>query len=178
MTTGPDQVRAEGPYVVVDGDPDRRGIVVLDPAGAAKHEELPATWRPIADRRRIFWCRLPTDGALTEAEELLTNPPAPVDLVAGGTFADAALNLAAAHTGTVRAVLLVDPGTGTTDADQEWARRAAGQWQELETAGVRVQVIAHSTGGKYDRVPPPLPLGHPDVVAGAQRAFDELDDRA
>ena len=44
-------VRSEGPAVVTAGDPSGPKVIVLDPAGAAKHGELPATWRPLTEKR-------------------------------------------------------------------------------------------------------------------------------
>jgi hypothetical protein len=35
-------------------------------------------------------------------------------------------------------------------------------------------VVAHSTGRKYDRVPTPLPLGHPDVVAAITEVLADV----
>src|SRR5690606_201599 len=39
-------MRSEGPAVTVHGRGGERRVLVLDPAGASKHDELPATWRP------------------------------------------------------------------------------------------------------------------------------------
>ena len=49
----------------------RRALSLDRPAGARKHDELPATIRPFGAKRRIVWCRLPAGRALTEADDLL-----------------------------------------------------------------------------------------------------------
>jgi hypothetical protein len=144
------QVRAEGPATVVDGGEHRSRIIVLDPAGEAKHGELPATWRPLADQREIVWCRLPTDGALGEAEDLLvdTSGAGPrTDVVASGPVAAEAVRLAARHPGAIHSVLLVDPEPDVPETTMD------------------VRVIARGLGDAA------MPLGHPDVVAGLRDAL-------
>lgn len=179
----PDPVRAAGPPAVTEGTPDGPIVLVLDPAGAAKHDELPATWRALARDWQVTWCRLPSGGALTEADDVLSDPPRPgrsVFVVASGPFADDALRLAQRHTGTVRAVLLVDPGAdryispdrGDTETGR-WEEEAAGLRAELADAGVEVKVVAYSTGGARDRVSAPIPLGHPDVAKAVRQAIEE-----
>ncbi|RZQ59459.1 hypothetical protein [Amycolatopsis suaedae] len=155
-----DPVREQGPPTVWEGAAGAPALLVLDPAGAANHEGLPASWRDVTTRRQVVWFRLPTDGALSAAEEMLTDPSAlggTVDLLASGPAAGTAVALAGRHADTVRSLLLVDP-------EEEPAR-----------IPVDVRVVAHSTGGPRDRVPPPLPLGHPDVVAAVERTLAELD---
>jgi len=182
MNHSPDPVRAEGPAAVIEGTPDGPTVLVLDPTGSAKHDELPATWRDKTAWWRIVWCRLPADGALTQADDVLSDPPGrTLHVVASGPVADGALRLAERHAGTVRSVLLVDPGAegfvppGSGEAaDQVWANDHRDRIDALASDGVEVRVVAHSTGGADDRVPAPLPLGHPEVVAGVERAVSEL----
>jgi nitrite reductase/ring-hydroxylating ferredoxin subunit/uncharacterized membrane protein len=83
------------------------------------------------------------------------------------------------HSETVRSVLLVDPAAGDGDVASSQARAADNLWQlqeadhiqALADEGVRVRVIAHSWGGAHDRRDPPLPLGHPVVVAQLEAAL-------
>jgi hypothetical protein len=186
-----DPLHAAGPRVVTAGEPGDPTLVVLDPAGAASHDALPASWRPLAEHRRILWCRLPVDGALSEADEVLADTAGlEIDVVASGPYAEEALRLAARHPGAARHVLLVDPAAdparpagdagrsgdaGRTEdaerADDGWLADHEEPIASLREAGTEVEVIAHSSGGPDDRVPGPLPLGHPDVVAGLTRAL-------
>jgi pimeloyl-ACP methyl ester carboxylesterase len=180
----PDPVRAQGPHVVTEGRPDDPTLIVLDPSGAGKHDEIPATWRPLSQRRRILWCRLPVEGALSEADEILGDASgggAVIDVVASGPFADTALLMAERHSDVLRSLLLVDPAAeGFLEADQapeanrDWEEDTAQRRRRLEELGVVVRLIAQSTGGSYDRVAAPLPLGHPDVVAALGNALDEF----
>jgi hypothetical protein len=184
MDYSPDPVRADGPPAVTEGTPGRPIVLVLDPTGAAKHEALPATWRPFGDRWQIVWCRLPADGGLSEADEILTDPPTPgriAHVVTSGPYGEAALGLAERHPGTVRSVLLVDPAaTGYIEvgdcgvADEHWEKEIAPRRAALNRSGIEVRVVAHSEGGERDRVPAPLPLGHPDVVEAVQQSVAEL----
>ncbi|MFC3453654.1 hypothetical protein [Amycolatopsis speibonae] len=167
MPAEPDPVRAEGPPVVTDGDDEGAMLLVLDPAGEGKNGELPATWRPLAARRRIIWCRLPVDGALGQADDLFgdTEPgDPPIDVVAAGESAGDALRLAERHPGAASHVLLIDP---VPDESSELAER-------VRSAGTSVAVLPHSIGEPYNRVPPPLPLGHPDVVAGITKILEDV----
>ncbi|MFI9456159.1 hypothetical protein [Amycolatopsis sp. NPDC052450] len=166
MTAETDPVRAEGPSVVTDGD-DGAKLLVLDPAGEGKHGELPATWRPLAAQRQVIWCRLPVDGALTQAEDVLGDAEPggpPIDVIASGESAEDALRLAERHPGAASHVLLIDP---VPDESSELAER-------VRSAGTAVAVLPHSTGEPYNRVPPPLPLGHPDVVAGISKILEDV----
>ncbi|WP_216207734.1 hypothetical protein [Amycolatopsis aidingensis] len=177
-----DHPRAEGPAVVIEGPDGGPTILVLDPGGAAKHAELPATWREFAERRQVAWCRLPADGSLSDAEELLADVGqlgSPVDLVTSGSATATVLDLACRHAGNVRALLLVDPPTAeeAASATNPQARAVAVRYQELEQAGVAVETVARSPGGPRDRVDPPLPLGHPDVADAVDRAVSALDWR-
>ena len=186
MDYSTDPVRAQGPPAVTEGTPDGPIVLVLDPAGAAKHATLPATWRDLSDRWRIVWCRLPADGGLSEADDILADPPWPgkvVHVVASGPYAEEALRLAERHTEPVRSVLLVDPaarghvapGDGA-EADEHWEDDTEQQRWALTRSGVDVHTVAHSEGGARDRIPAPLPLGHPDVVAGVKKAIADLDE--
>lgn len=184
-------LRAEGPAVTVHGHGGDRRVLVLDPAGAGKHDELPATWRPLTDRHEIVWVRLPAsddgecDGLLSAAD-----PARPrTDVVTSGPYGEFAIDLARRHTSAVRSVLLVDPAADqvsdsdrptdsdhASEADDAWLRRHGSEIDEAERAGVTVEVIAHSTDDDQDRVPPPLPLGHPRVVETVQRALADLPE--
>ncbi|QWF77800.1 hypothetical protein [Amycolatopsis sp. CA-230715] len=174
------------PNVVWHGDGGCPTVLVLDPAGAANHGELPATWRDLAERRQVVWCRLSEDGALSEAFELLADPDVltrPVDVVTSGPVAGTVLELVSRRPAAVRSLLLVDPAaedTGARDdaapADERWAESVRSVRQAAEADGVTVAVIAHSTPSEEDRVPPPLPLGHPDVVAAVARTTADLDE--
>lgn len=179
-----DSPRAEGPSVVWEGKSGARAILVLDPAGAAKHDEVPASWRDIAAARQIVWCRLPADGSLSDAADLLADPSAlgaAVDVVTSAPATETVLDLVSRHPETVRAVLLVDPaahGVALEEAkaiNEQWEQQTRATRAELGQAGVRVEVVAHSTVRDDDRVEPPLPLGHPDVVAGLRSALAQLD---
>ncbi len=176
MSGETDPVRAEGPAVVVDGDTEGARIIVLDPAGEGKHDELPATWRPFTARRRVIWCRLPVDGALSQAEELLdeADPEGPpVDVVASGHAADEALRLAERHPGAAGHLLLLDPGADG-ETDENWLTGHTDQLEKLRSEGTVVKVLPHSSGEPFNRVPPPLPLGHPDVVAAVTRILVDV----
>jgi pimeloyl-ACP methyl ester carboxylesterase len=147
-----DGPRAEGVPVVWSGREDGPALVVIDPTGAARHEELPATWDRIADHFQIAWCRLPASKRMLEdvedVLETLAERNAPTTVVASGTACTTALAIAPQFSDLVNAVLLVDP-TEVTELD-----------------GIEVHVIARSHDGASDRVEAPLPLGHPEVVDG------------
>jgi pimeloyl-ACP methyl ester carboxylesterase len=174
-----DPVRADGPRVVWEGPAGAPALLVFDPAGAGKHDELPATWREFGETRQVLWCRLPAEGALAEAEDALGDPSAlgrQVDVVASGPVAEIALEAVHRHPDGVRSLLLVDPAAGRRvagdpeEADADWIDLHERERAGLERAGISMQVIAHSHGGDEDRVPPPLPLGHPQVVAAVRAA--------
>ncbi|MDQ3577794.1 MAG: hypothetical protein M3443_09395, partial [Actinomycetota bacterium] len=63
-------------------------------------------------------------------------------------------------------------------ANDRWMTARRRSTSDLSSLGVDVRVVAQSRGGGRDRVVPPLPLGHPDVVAaveevlGAKNAVD------
>lgn len=176
--------RSEGPSVVTAGDPSGPKIIVLDPAGAARHDELPATWRPLAEERGIFWCRVPAGGALTEADDLVGDhgPGDPdIAVVASGPFAAEALQLVERHPGGATHLLLVDPASDAflpagdaAKANEEWLAEREDVVAKLREAGTEVRLAASTTGGPEDRVPPPLPLGHPDVVAAVRSALGDV----
>lgn len=140
MTVNPE---TEGPPIVTGGDPDHPTILVFDPDGLAKHGELPATWRPLSEHRRIVWCRVPTGGALTEGAELLVDEglTQPVHVVAGGEAVAPVLRLLDEHPIAATVLLVKPPPEADTDGE----------------------VIVRGDGG-------PFPLGHPDVVAAVERA--------
>ncbi|WP_410675974.1 hypothetical protein [Amycolatopsis sp. cmx-4-68] len=182
MTAEP--ARSEGPSVVTAGDLSGPKILVLDPAGAARHDELPATWRPLAGRRGIVWCRVPVGGALTEADDLMGDqgPSDPeIAVVASGPFAAEALQLVERHPGAATHLLLVDPASDAflpsgdaAKANEAWLAEHDDVVAKLREAGTDVRIAASSTDGPEDRVPPPLPLGHPDVVAAVRSALGDL----
>lgn len=146
------------PAVVWAGRDYGPALVVVDPSGAAKPGELPATWRSLAEEHQIAWCRVPAGDPLpTDVEdvlETLAQQQTRVDLVAAGLVCDAAVRLGAEFAASVRSVLLVDPGPVTA-------------------GGVRTRVVARSAG--RESVEPPLPLGHPVVVDGVRAALLDVE---
>ncbi|MFL6143720.1 MAG: hypothetical protein ACJ72N_17895 [Labedaea sp.] len=172
---GTDGVRAAGPEVVWHGPEDAPVVVVLDPAGEAKHDELPATWRPLAEHLRIGWCRLPA-GA-----EVFDQPPrsAPVHLVAAGTAVEPALRLAQRHSGSVRSLTAIDPvpaeASAVDDQHDWWDRDTAPVRQELTERGVRVHGFVSRDSDPTIRIEPPVPLGHPHVVARVVQLLRSVD---
>jgi nitrite reductase/ring-hydroxylating ferredoxin subunit/uncharacterized membrane protein len=154
-------------------------VLVLDPVGAPAHGGLPATWRELGDHRQVVWCSRGSDGFWGEARAQLDKLTGPVDIVAAGAAVPAAMTLGREHAGTVRSVLLVDPAAGEETisaadaraADELWEKHEADRIQAMADEGVRVRVIAHSWDGAQDRREPPLPLGHPVVVARVQAAL-------
>ena len=152
--------RAEGPPVVWAGPELGPALVVVDPSGAARHEDLPATWHQLAVSHQIAWCRVSASRDsvedLEDVLETLAERQTRVDVVAAGQACAAAVALAGQFDDAVRLVLLVDPPPDTP-----------------ERANVRV--VARSSGGARDRVEAPLPLGHPDVLAGVVMALAEAD---
>ena len=184
MPGQPDPVRSEGPSTVTEGDASVPKIIVLDPAWAGKHDELPATWRPLTEHRQVVWCRLPAGGALTDADDVLgdAGPDDPdIDIVASGPFAAEALQLAERHPGVAKHLLLVDPASDAflpaedaPEANDDWIAEHDGELAGLRDAGTQVKVIAQSSPGPADRVPAPLPLGHPDVVAAVRTVLADV----
>ncbi|CAM3145925.1 hypothetical protein SAXI111661_20210 [Saccharomonospora xinjiangensis] len=166
-------VRGAGPAVVWQGPEGAPVVLVLDPAGEAKHETLPATWRPLAEHLHIGWCRLPAEvGDAPSVEDVLAGVSERVHLVAAATAAEAALRLAGEHTGQVRSVVVVDPAPvrGAVPADPDgsfrtwWDSGTAEERQRLRARGVRVAAFVTRATDPAVRVEPPVPLGHPDVV--------------
>ncbi|HEY0452548.1 hypothetical protein [Actinophytocola sp.] len=155
--------RSEGPPVVWAGPEFGPALVVIDPTGAAKHDDLPATWRELAASHQVAWCRLPASrDSVEDIEDVLetfADRQTRVDVVAGGDACVAAVTLAGQFDDMVRSVLLVDPSPDTPRAPN-------------------ARVVARSQEVPGDRVPAPLPLGHPDVVAGVVTALAEADQAA
>ncbi|WP_370963710.1 hypothetical protein [Amycolatopsis sp. cg9] len=178
-----DPLRSAGPPVVIAGDPAGAKVIVLDPSGAGSHDELPGSWRPLAEERAVFWCRLPAGGALTEADDLLgdAGPADPeITVVASGPFAAGALQLVERHPGAAAQLLLVDPAADASlpagdarAANEAWLAEHDEAIAKLREAGTVVRVVASSSDGPEDRVPPPLPLGHPQVVAAVRMALGD-----
>jgi hypothetical protein len=151
--------RADGPPVVWAGRDDGPALVVVDPAGTAKHE-VPPTWNQLAEHFQVAWCRTPAgDNSLEEIEdvlETLSERSAPANLVASGEACPAAIAIARQFADIVSSVLLVDP---VEEADT------------LAGTDIEVRVVARSHPGPTDRVEAPLPLGHPEVVEGVAAAL-------
>lgn len=160
--------------MVWQGPQDAPVILVLDPAGEAKHNELPATWRPLAEHVRIGWCRLPAEhGDEPSVADILAELGQRAHLVASGTAAEPALALALDHADRVRSVVAVDPApadpAGPRPDDYAsvadwWDRTTAASRKRLLSGGVRVECFVHRDSDPAVRVGPPVPLGHPDVV--------------
>lgn len=153
-----DRIRAEGPAVVWHGE-GAESVLVLDPAGEAKHDELPGTWRPLAEHVRVGWYRLPAGHETPAFSE------SPVHLVASGSAALPALELAEAHADVVRSVIVFDPapprGVG---GDDWWDDETEGQRRRLADAGMQVRCFVSRYDDPTMRAGRPVPLGHPHVV--------------
>ncbi|GLZ30032.1 hypothetical protein Lesp02_22220 [Lentzea sp. NBRC 105346] len=149
--------RAAGPGVVVEGPPHAPTVLVIDPAGAGSHGEIPATWRELTEHLRVVWLRAPAAPAwVSTMDEVLTRhrrDKASLDIVTSGPIAAEVLSLASRHRELIRAVLLVDP-----------------EVPDLSAEGVDVRVVA-AHGDES-----PLPLGHPDVVIAVVRSLLALDE--
>lgn len=176
-----DPTRAEGPPLVTAGRSGAPRLIVLDPAGAAKHDGLPATWRQLAEDHEILWYRIPVEGAWRETAEALDSPERG-DLVTSGPLAADALRLAAEHSASLRSVLLVDPAAedvvspgDAAGADEAWLVRHDAEIAALRESGVEVEVLAHSSDAPDDQVPSPLPLGHTRVVNALREALATLE---
>jgi pimeloyl-ACP methyl ester carboxylesterase len=152
--------RAQGAPVVWAGREEGPALVVVDPAGTARHHELPPTWDQLADHFQVAWCRIPASKRTIEdvedVFETLADRGSPVNLVASGDACGSAIALAREYRDLVTAVLLVDPPDPVPDDD------------------VEVRVVARSDRGPDDRVEPPLPLGHPAVVSGLVHALASM----
>ncbi|WP_434439110.1 hypothetical protein [Lentzea sp. E54] len=151
--------RAAGPGVVADGPTGAPTVLVIDPAGEAVHNEIPATWRDLTDRMRIVWLRVPAapswkstvDAVLTRHRD---DVKPVLDVVTSGPIAAEVVDLVRQHEDLVRSVLLVDP--------------------EVEVDDPFAQVVVRSHDSPDDRIAAPLPLGHPDVVFGVVEALNRL----
>jgi hypothetical protein len=151
--------RATGPGVVADGPAGAATVLVIDPAGEASHDEIPATWRELAGQLRVVWLRVPAaPGWKSTVDKVLTmhrdDTRTVLDVVTSGPVAADVIDLVRGHEDLVRSVLLVDP--------------------EVETDSPFARVVVRSHDAPDDRIPAPLPLGHPDVVSGVIKALDEL----
>jgi hypothetical protein len=160
-----DGPRSQGPAVVWAGQDEGPALVVIDPTGAARHDSLPASWASLAEHFQIAWCRLPaSERTLEDVEdvlETLAERTSPTNLVASGQACAAAVAIALQFSDIVNAVLLVDP-LDAVDTDGV---------QKLTEADIEVHVVAMSHDGADDRVDAPMPLGHPEVVAGVARTL-------
>ncbi|HEX4723920.1 MAG TPA: hypothetical protein VH333_15495 [Pseudonocardiaceae bacterium] len=158
-------VRADGPAMVVKGPDHGPVVVVLDPSGDAKHDELPATWRPIAEDIGVVWWRLPSARrASQKGGRLLADLPGGHDRVHLVGVHDAALltlSLAVDHRDLVRSAVLVDPPWPEHDSS------AVGRI--VNDPGLVVREVRTDAAG--DR----LPIGHPDVVAAVVRELVSVD---
>ncbi len=171
----PEPERQVGPPVVHQGVPGGPAVLVLDPAGEAKHGGLPATWRALEDQAHVVWLRLPAvPTELPDVSQLLdelwTERPR-VHVLASGPAADLALQLGSTHPEHVGSVLLVDPVSGLEERRvgpaevTEWERRTELQRQAMTERGIDVRIIATSDDDPaVARQQGSLPLGHPDVV--------------
>lgn len=157
--------RSEGPPVVWAGREEGPALVVVDPAGAARHDDLPPTWDQLTEHFQVAWCRVPASRrSLEDVEdvlETLAERRATANLVASGDACGAAVAIALQFHEIVSAVLLVDP---PDDADTS----------KLADVGVEVRVVARSHHGPSDRVEAPMPIGHPEVVEGIQTALASI----
>ena len=164
--------RADGAPVVWAGQDDGPALVVVDPAGTAKHE-VPPTWHQLAEHFQVAWCRTPAgENSLEEIEdvlETLAERRAPASLVASGEACPTALAMARQFPEIVSSVLLVDPVDDIT-ADIT-AEDTTGT---LADTDIEVRVVARSHAGPSDRVEAPMPLGHPEVVEGVAAALAGL----
>ncbi|MFB9728369.1 hypothetical protein [Haloechinothrix salitolerans] len=141
--------REVGPTLVTAGLAGAPAIMVFDPDGLAKHEDVPASWHHLLWQHQVLWCRLPAMDTLTEATQKVHELAAarlPLDVVAGGTGAAIAVDFCESH--PPRSLLLVDPGTVPAESVTR-----------LSDGGVRVSVVGD------EGEPEPRTLGHPDVVA-------------
>jgi pimeloyl-ACP methyl ester carboxylesterase len=157
------QVRADGPAVVRKGPTGQPAVVVLDPLGDAKHGELPATWRPLAEDVEVIWWRLPTmvrEGRDVASLVASLARDRRLHLVGAGDAARLALSLAEGHRAAVASVVLVDP-----------------PWPVGDRAVVR-DITDDPTLAAFQVATGPeeaLPIGHPDVVRAVLQALLSAD---
>lgn len=164
------QPRRTGPPVVTAGLLTAPTVVVIDPVGAAKHDDLPATWHPMTHRRHVVWCRTPAPDSLAVADDqirALAGRSAVIDIVSAGHLAGLAVVLAERWAPVIRSLVLVDPGDG------EGPPQGSGE-RDLAAADVAVRIL-DVADIEEDR---PLSLGHPTVVAAVDSALDDLDRAA
>lgn len=136
--------RERGAEIVSDGRAPT--VIVLDPAGAGSHDELPATWRPLSDLVGVTWVRMPAAIDPDETiDRVLAELTGSVVLVATGAGINSALGAATRHHDRVLAVLAKDPVDNV-------------ETPELDQARIPVQVLSTDQ--------PDVPLGHPAVVYG------------
>jgi pimeloyl-ACP methyl ester carboxylesterase len=136
--------------------------VVLDPQGDAKHGELPATWRSLAEDVEVVWWRLPTmvrEGR--DVGSLIADLA--VDerlyLVGAGDAALLTLSLARQYRAGVASVVLVDP-----------------PWPDDVEAGQRiVDDPSLEVAQVWTDPDDTLPIGHPDVVRAVLLALLSAD---
>ena len=133
-------------------------VVVVDPQGDAKHDELPATWRGLAEDVGVVWWRLPA-GDVPPAE-LTDDPGHPVHLVGARESALLVLSLATRRPESVRSVVLVDP-----------------PWEpDMPALATVVPVtVQHVVTSGSAQAEDWLPLGHPDVVVAVLEALMSAD---
>lgn len=159
------QPRQSGPGLVTDGRPGAPAILVLDPLGAAKHFDVPASWHPVLAWRQVAWCRTPARDSLILAEQRMDALAArhvTVDILTSAPLAELATQLARQWAAAIRSVLVIDtPGGG------HWDNRIRDQVDWLVDAGVVVRTITPPGGSQL--------LGHPAVVEAVRRTVDELD---
>jgi pimeloyl-ACP methyl ester carboxylesterase len=160
--TAQERVRADGPAVVRKGPAGQPAVVVLDPRGDAKHGELPATWRSLAEDVEVVWWRLPTmvrEGR--DVGSLIADLA--VDgrlyLVGAGDAALLTLSLAGQYRAGVVSVVLVDP-----------------PWPDDVEAGQRlVDDPSLQVAQVWTDPEDMLPIGHPDVVRAVLLALLSAD---
>ncbi|ASO21886.1 hypothetical protein FHR81_003535 [Actinoalloteichus hoggarensis] len=180
---GSETVRSGGPLVVEHGPPGGPAVLVLDPAGEANHGGLPGTWRSLAERVRVMWCRLPATEAGVESNAELLDELAeygmPAYLVASGTATQDALLLGAVKWRLVRAVLLIEPDQEDSELDSPVPEGATDRLvRELAARGVPTRIIRRDPVHSGDAVGAPLPLGHPEVVDQIITTMAELESAA
>jgi hypothetical protein len=180
---GSETVRSGGPLVVEHGPPGGPAVLVLDPAGEASHGGLPGTWRSLAERVRVMWCRLPATEAGVESNAELLDELAefgmPAYLVASGTATQDALLLGAVKWQLVRAVLLIEPDQEAADVDSPVPEGATDRLvRELSARGVPTRIIRRDPALAKEMTGVPLPLGHPEVVDQIIATMAELESAA
>jgi hypothetical protein len=174
--------------VVFGGGPSADELLVLDPAGAGKHDEPPASWRALGNLAHVTWLRLPAmDTPVATAREKLAELAASgrrLHLLAAGEAVPLAELLALEHPRSLTSMLLVDSppeptggpasdGAAVTDSATVTGQAppvhgSAPARQELTRHGVAVHVLTYRDAERADRGAP-LPLGHPQVVVALRR---------